>query len=348
MSSIYYGDYLQLDKVLNAQSPESDKIEKEAHDEMLFIIVHQAYELWFKQILHEVGSAMEILDKPSINDNTPELATVVHRFDRVVSILHLLVNQIDVIETMTPLDFLDFRDLLRPASGFQSMQFQILETKLGLRSENRYGKEYFVSQLREEDRNSILALEDQPTLIELVNKWLNRMPYFERPEYWDDYAGGNIAGHPFWKEYSQIYKGSLVQGETKNYEAFEQLYLNMDEDPARILNTSARRSALFIMLYRGYPLLHLPFSFLTKLLEIDELMATWRYRHMNMVHRIIGKRVGTGGSTGKDYLKNALDRHYVFSELAELTTFLVERSIRPELSSNLQAELGFRSGQTTE
>src|SRR5438128_10347156 len=108
-----YHDYLQLDKILNAQVPESDKQGMSAHDVMLFIIIHQAYELWFRQLHHEIDSVLEIMDRPSLNDNSPDLEMIVHRLRRCVSILRLLVNQIDIMETMTPMDFLDFRDMLR-------------------------------------------------------------------------------------------------------------------------------------------------------------------------------------------------------------------------------------------
>ena len=130
-SDLHYHDYLQLDKILNAQFPESDKKQLPAHDEMLFIVIHQAYELWFKQLHHEVDSIVTIMARPSLNDNSPELQTVVHRLNRCVTILRVLVHQIDIMETMTPMDFLDFRDMLRPASGFQSWQFKKLEAKLG-------------------------------------------------------------------------------------------------------------------------------------------------------------------------------------------------------------------------
>jgi len=133
---VYYHDYLQLDKLLNAQHLLSnEKNGVHAHDEMLFIIIHQTYELWFRQILHEVDSAIAIMKKPAINDNTPELQTVVHRSNRVVTILKVLVHQIDILETMTSMDFLEFRDMLRPASGLQSWQFKRLEAKLGLNFE---------------------------------------------------------------------------------------------------------------------------------------------------------------------------------------------------------------------
>ena len=91
-SEIHYGNYLQLDKILQAQFPESDKLKQHAHDEMLFIIIHQSYELWFKQLLYEVRSVNEVMEKPSLNDNSPELQTVVHRLSRCVTILKLLVQ----------------------------------------------------------------------------------------------------------------------------------------------------------------------------------------------------------------------------------------------------------------
>jgi tryptophan 2,3-dioxygenase len=114
MSNVYYPDYLQLDKILGAQAPESDKVGVKAHDEMLFIIIHQAYELWFKQVLYEVSSVMEIFKNKEVDDNGGELNIAVHRLQRVKTILDVLVHQWEIIETMTPLDFLDFRDLLRP------------------------------------------------------------------------------------------------------------------------------------------------------------------------------------------------------------------------------------------
>src|SRR3982751_938761 len=147
---VHYSDYLQLDKVLDAQWPESDKLGQPAHDEMLFIVIHQAYELWFKQLLFETDSVIGIMRQPALNDNSPELQTVVHRLSRSSTILKVLVHQIDIMETMTPMDFLDFRDMLRPALGFQSWQFKLVEAKLGLKFQQRHGQEYYISQLRQQ------------------------------------------------------------------------------------------------------------------------------------------------------------------------------------------------------
>ena len=160
--NVHYHDYLQLDKILNAQLRESEKASMPAHDEMLFIIIHQSYELWFKQLHFEADSVVEIMSQPEMNDNSPELQTVVHRLNRIVTILRLLVQQIEVMETMTPMDFLEFRDMLRPASGFQSWQFKELEAKLGLRFEHRHGKEYYTAQLKTEHVDLIKKAEQGP------------------------------------------------------------------------------------------------------------------------------------------------------------------------------------------
>ncbi len=334
---VYYGDYLQLDKILNAQFPESDKEGTEAHDEMLFIIIHQAYELWFKQIIYELKSIHGIFSQNSINDNAPDLYKVVHRMKRCATILDVAVHQISIMETMTPLDFLDFRNLLRPASGFQSIQFKMVEAMLGLRLENRFGKEYYISQLRDEHKEIIRKTEEQSSIIEEVNKWLERMPFLDDTSLWKNYAGKSS----FWDDYRQAYHDSLTEGEKGNLERFNQVFFDPEFTKTRRFSNRANRAGLFIMLYRDYPLLQLPYQLLNLLLDLDELMATWRYRHMNMVHRMIGTRVGTGGSSGKDYLKSALDQHYIFKEVAELTSFLIERRNLPVLPDELQQRLAF-------
>ncbi|MCS6916421.1 MAG: tryptophan 2,3-dioxygenase family protein [Chitinophagales bacterium] len=341
-SSVYYKNYLELDTLLNAQHPESEKAGKPAHDEMLFIIVHQTYELWFKQILHELNSIRHLFSQQAINDNAPDMQVAVHRLKRVAAILQVLVHQIDVLETMTPLDFLDFRDLLRPASGFQSYQFKIIEAVLGLKFEQRFEQNYYVSHLRPEELEQVRQAERQPSLLHLVQLWLERMPFLYQPEWWNDYhpvAPGNEAGN-FWTDYRWLYQQSLSAEEQNNLEFFDEVLLRGSSAPGR-LTPAASRSALFIMLYRDFPMLQLPFQLINTLLDLDELMALWRYRHLNMVQRMIGSRIGTGGSSGKHYLKGALERHYIFSAFAELTTFLIERSRLPQLPLQLQQALGY-------
>lgn len=341
---VHYSDYLQLEKILDAQLPESDKENIEAHDEMLFIIIHQAYELWFKQMLHEADSILKLLSGDEVKDNSPALQTVVHRSNRIATILKVLVHQIDILETMTPMDFLDFRDLLRPASGFQSWQFKIMEAKLGLKFEHRHGQAYYTSQLRPQQVEMIKQVESQPSLIQLLNKWLERMPFFNDQDLWKNLEKSTDDIPAFWHAYRKVYLDGLVDGEKQQIEVFDKLFMNNDATaPENQLSPKAMRAALFMMLYRGYPLLQYPYQLLNNLLEIDEQMATWRFRHINMVHRVIGMRVGTGGSSGKDYLMGALNKHYIYKELAMLTSFLVERRRLPQLSPELEKKLGFVS-----
>ncbi len=324
---VYYADYLQLEKITGAQEPESFKEGKEpAHDEMLFIIIHQAYELWFKQVLFEVNSVIDIMNKPEVNDNSPDMQTVVHRLKRVVTILKVLVQQIDIMETMTPMDFLDFRDMLRPASGFQSYQFKVLEAKLGLKFEHRHGQHYYTSQLKEADIAIIKDAEAGKSVLQLINAWLERMPFIT---------------DEFWNNYQHIYNNSLAEAEKNNATAFETVFNDASEDVERNLSPKASRSALFIMMYRGYPMLELPFQLLDTLLEIDNQLANWRNRHINMVQRMIGSRIGTGGSTGAGYLKAAMEKHYIFKELSQLNSFLVDRKKLPKLDKEVGEKLGY-------
>ncbi len=334
---VYYGKYLQLDKLLNAQHPESEKEGIKANDEMLFIIIHQSYELWFKQIIHELTIVREVFKQPNIHNNTPDIYNSVHRLKRICSILDVAVHQMGILETMTPLDFLDFRDLLRPASGFQSIQFKIIEASLGLRYEQRHGQDYYTKFLTDEDKAKVKSAESEKSLLVLINQWLERMPFVKNKMYWT----GSETG--FWKGYRGAYDKSLSEMERKNLEIFDTIFCNDAEYPAgRSFSADASRNALFIMLYRDHPLLQLPYELLNTLLEIDEMLSMWRHRHIHMVQRTIGKRVGTGGSSGAEYLRGAADSHYIFKELAELTSFLLPRQLLPILPENLVRDLSYR------
>ena len=339
--AVYYGSYLQLEKILEAQSPESLKQGNQpAHDEMLFIIIHQTYELWFKQILFEIDSVMEIMNKPVLNDNSGELQVVVHRLQRVATIFKVLVQQIDILETMTPMDFLDFRDMLRPASGFQSWQFKVMEAKLGLKFEHRHGQNYYTSQLNSSDIDFIKKAEESPSLLNLLNQWLERMPFLKDETIWGEIPTAVSAStHPFWAAYQDIYVNSL--SEKNNSQLFKQHFFEEENNPARSLSPTSCRSALFIFLYRGFPLLEIPYQLLDTLLEIDNQMGNWRYRHINMVKKMIGSRVGTGGSTGAGYLQEAMEKHTIFKEISQLNSFLIDRRKLPVLPNELIEKLGF-------
>jgi tryptophan 2,3-dioxygenase len=332
MKELHYADYLKLEELLDAQQLQSDLRQAHAHDEMLFIIIHQTYELWFKQLIYEVESVNGILEKPALNDDSPELQTIVHRLNRCNTILKLLVQQIEVMETMSPMDFLDFRDMLRPASGFQSTQFKMLEARLGLKFEQRHEQNHYISQLREAEVTMIRHSESQKTLLELLNAWLERMPFLKEND--------------FWKGYRNLYMESLSEGEKDHAALFDTVFSDeytSKEPHTRSLSPAACRAALFIMIYPGYPIIQLPYRLLVSLLEMDEQLSTWRYRHMHMVHRTIGTRVGTGGSSGRSYLQGTVDKHSIFREIAQLTSFLIERKKLPQLNREMERRLGFAS-----
>lgn len=344
--SVYYKNYLGLDKILNAQNPETFKEGNQpAHEEMLFIVIHQSYELWFKQVKFEIDSVRKIMNKEVVNDNSSELSTIVHRLKRVGTILKNLVTQIDILETMSPMDFLTFRDYIRPASGFQSWQFKEIEAALGLKYEHRYGQEFYTSALRKEELDIIKQVESSRSLLQDINEWLERMPFINDENFWIHYqpVSGNDASPKFWNDYEHIFLNSLPEYDSTMKTFFNEVFNNDPSIVERQLSATACRSALFIILYREYPLLELPFQLLDTLLEIDNQLGNWRYRHINMVKRMIGARSGTGGSSGMDYLKSAADRHNIFREIAQLNSFLIDKRKLPALPAELEEKLRYKT-----
>jgi tryptophan 2,3-dioxygenase len=353
---LYYPDYLNLGTLLGAQELESSKHGDAVHDEMLFIIVHQAYELWFKQILWELDSVLDIFDQDTVAES--DMGSAVARLRRIVRIQVLLVEQVGVLETMTPLDFLDFRDYLFPASGFQSAQFRIVENKLGLRREDRLllaGDEY-TGRLHASDRATVEATEGQRTLFGLVERWLERTPFLDRGDFsfWEAYREavhrriradrGVVESNPNLtasERKTQLHDFELVEDQ---YEAmFDADKHALERAAGRIrLSQRAFQAAVFITLYRDQPALTEPYRMLELLMDIDEGFTTWRYRHAQMALRMIGRRVGTGGSAGAKYLEKSAERSRVFGDLLNLSTFLVPRADRPELPSAIVESMRFR------
>lgn len=356
--NVYYGDYLKIDELLSLQQPLSPKVGSLAHDEMLFIITHQAYELWFRQILFELESVIDIFAKPPVDER--QLGRVVDRLDRVRTIQEVLVDQIAIIETMTPLDFLEFRDILVPASGFQSIQFKLIEIRLGLRSNQRTATDldFFKTRLNEADRATLNEAEQTPGLLQLVEGWLGRMPFLERDDF-DFWGAYTTAVERMLERDEQIVRDNktISERETafqlKNLEQTrtsfrtildDDLYSSQDE---LRLDHKALQAALFINLYRDEPIVQLPFRFLTGCIEVDELLTVWRQRHAIMVERLLGRKIGTGGSSGHDYLRRTAEQNRVFVDLFNLSTFLIPRSERPELPESLRKQLGFYFGGET-
>lgn len=356
-----YHDYLDLEKLLDAQSPESAARGNGAHDEMLFIIVHQVYELWFKQILTEIESVLEIFNRESVDERLMDL--IVARLQRVVAIEGHMVDQVRILETMTPLDFLEFRDLLIPASGFQSFQFRLLETRLGLSRQKRlrYNHQEFDQLLKPHQAATLAEVERQPTLFDRVEKWLERTPFLNKPgfDFWRVYKEAVestlaadltiIQNNPVLDEHDRQRNREILDNSMAMFHALfdEPSYHQAKDRGEWRLSYRAVHAALLIELYRDQPALQLPFRLLTALKDMDEGLTTWRQRHALLARRMLGTKVGTGGSSGSRYLQEAADKHKVFGDLFQLTTFFVPRSKLPPLPRELQRELGFHYAETT-
>lgn len=358
-TTIHYQNYLALDRLLNAQTLRSEQLGKPAHEEMLFIITHQVYELWFKQIIHELESVIAMFMAEKADERN--LGTAIGRLNRVEVIMKLLIDQVGVMETMTPLDFLDFREYLFPASGFQSVQFREVESLLGLPEQQRitYHHQKYNSVFPDDQKERLAQIYENGTLFDWVNKWLERTPFLK------------IEGFDFIEKYKEAVQ-KMLRKETIAIQASE--YLTDKKKEKRIemvgsndtyfksilsrtnheqlvkegkkrLSYDATLAALFINLYRDEPILHLPFQLLTNLVDIDDLMTTWRYRHAQMVLRMLGNKIGTGGSSGHQYLSKTAELHKIFGDFHTISTLLIPRSELPILPTQIKQKLSYHFTQ---
>ncbi len=256
-----YPEYLKIDELLALQRPLSEAPE---HDEMLFIVIHQVYELWFKQVLHELDYLEGLLAR---NDG-PRAR---HTLKRILTILKVMVAQLDILETMTPIEFLSFRDRLESGSGFQSHQFRELEFALGLKDPGVLERYPAGSEARR-------GLERRLTAGTLWDVFLRHL------------AANGVA----------VPRNDLERDVTK-----------------RVEPSPALRVAL-VEIYRGHPDLA---DLCERLVDLDEGLMEWRYRHVKMVQRTIGTRGGTGGSAGAEYLMATLNQP-LFPDLWAIRTEL--------------------------
>src|SRR5262249_42171002 len=346
----YYADYLRLDALLDQQVRESERGGAPAHDEMLFIIVHQAYELWFKLILHELDRIQVDFGRDTVEDE--RLSRIVHGLDRVEQILKLLVHQLDVLETMTPLDFLDFRDLLSPASGFQSVQFRAIEIRLGLRPEDRMklDDKRFELFLSERDRARIAAAEAGPKLIDQLDACLARTRLGGCGGYVSSNASREAVVRALTADAEQVrateglseaQRADEMRAIAAALEQFNAIFAPRADDSPWRMSFSARPAGPFLTVFSDRAGVPLPFRLLQALMDIEETMALWRYRHALMVRRMIGVKIGTGGSSGYEYLRRTSDRYQIFADLFQLSSYLIPRSLLPALPAAVKAKMGF-------
>lgn len=252
-----YSSYLQIDELLDLQDLRSQPAE---HDEMLFIIIHQTYELWFKQILHE-------MDKLRSDLNNGKTWAAVKTMKRILKILKTMVGQIDILETMTPLEFESFRGFLDEASGFQSVQFREMEILSGHRSQHM-----------------IEAHKHQPHYVERLKDRMQQQT--------------------LWESFCAFLRQKGYDAHTPERENEEGLLYNPSEHNQQILLDIMNNDDETAMLCELF-------------VDFDEGLQEWRYRHVKMVERTIGNKMGTGGSSGVEYLRGTLHQR-IFPDLWEI------------------------------
>ena len=260
-AAVTYGNYLKIDELLSLQQPRSEGPE---HDELLFIIIHQVYELWFKELLHEFDRVSTLL-------TADESHRAQHTLKRILTILKVMVAQLDILETMTPLEFLSFRARLEAASGFQSDQFRQIEFMLGAKSERALTRFPERSRARE----ALRRRHEAPTIWDAFLQYLSREGYPVPPTLLS-------------RDVTQLPQAS--------------------SEVQRILVDIYRRDAKNAELCE-------------RLVDLDEGLQEWRYRHVKMVERTIGMKAGTGGSSGAAYLAATVGKP-LFPDLWEIRAHL--------------------------
>jgi tryptophan 2,3-dioxygenase len=352
---VRYDEYLKISDLLNLQDRISEQKGRPAHDEMLFIIIHQVYELWFKQILFELDRIQHIFSHNPVPD--ADLQLVNRGLERINEIMRILVQQVSVIETMTPFDFLDFRNDLYPASGFQSLQFRILETRLGLSSQKRvqFAGSSYLHHLPADQKTLIEKEMQKPSLKESLEKWLERTPFVSEGtfDFWSEYFKSVqklfqedmdlVKRNPRLTEAEKQASLNRLEVSLQQFKSLEsdQEFAKLNESGFFEMSRKAILSALFIMIYSHQPILHNPHQMMDHLQDLDESLTQWRSRHALMAHRMIGSKIGTGGSSGADYLSKTASQQKMFSDFFNLSTFLIPRSRIPKLPEHLKKKMGF-------
>lgn len=364
-----YWEYLRLQELLSLQGglagegPEA--AEELENDEVLFITVHQVFELWFQVVLRELRSARNLFTGPVVAEQ--ELSGATDRLRRIATIFRTGVKHFEVVESIGTREYLQFRRKLMPASGFQSDQLRRIEILFGLEESERIplgAPGSHLSALQGEGGESTPAFErvqaqlaDTPTLKEAIESWLLRTPiggvHFDDPkadERLDEFVNGYLAAHAgevqndedhavkvFSRSADRSHVHALYAKETAGVRAF----LNPGEDEGGARRRRVRAAMLFIETHRELPLLAWPREILAGLIEVEQAFLVFRQRHARMVERVIGRRTGTGGSAGVDYLDKTALEYRIFRDLWAIRTLMVQPEAAPPLQN--PAFYGFRS-----
>ena len=298
-----YSEYLRLEELLKLQTGVKGGKRSISNDELHFILVHKNFELWFKLIINELRSTRDILASDYVEET--KLPQAVHHMNRVIETFNLMAQQWKVMETLEPQDFLNFRDELGTASGFESFQMREMEALMG--------KKWIDGKPAGKDDSN------EKSLYEVTCDWLERTP-----------IQGSTSASPD--------DENQVNGFISEYlAAHKNLYPDTHQDAVTFFEEDSslrrRRAGLvFIESYRELPLLAWQRKLISTLIELEESMILWRSAHARMVERMIGRRIGTGGSSGVDYL-DMTTKYRVFIDLWSVRSVLIKKEALPPLQN---------------
>lgn len=350
-----YWDYIRVEDLLSLQGGLPRDESKLCNEEVLFITVHQVYELWFKLVLRELKLARNLFMAPKVAEQ--ELSGAVRSIKRATTALRISNQHFELMETLPTREFLAFRDKLIPASGFQSAQLRQIEILFGLEESERIPlgvESSYRNALRSHDGSQSPALArvdaqlaDKPTLKESIEDWLFRTPI-------DGVGPGDAASEERLRAFLTRFLNahsceidSIAErscGMARNAEDRQRIRERYEKEkqgvreffaPAAedggVRRARIRAAMLFIETYRELPLLAWPREVLDALVELEQLFVMFRQRHARMVERVIGRRTGTGGSAGVDYLDTTALRYRIFRDLWAIRTLQIRREAAPAL-----------------
>jgi tryptophan 2,3-dioxygenase len=352
-----YWDYIRVEELLSLQGGLARDESLLSNEEVMFITVHQVYELWFKLVLRELRAARDLFMAERVEEQ--ELSGAVRSLKRARTIFEVAAYHFRVMETLPTREYLAFRDALMPASGFQSAQMRQMEILFGLREEDRIS---YVAGVDYKDaltgnrgtttpalRRVLDQLEDRPTLREAIDEWLYRTP-IDGHLHDDLYAESRLR--QFIERFLDAHRGEVERsrdialGMTRLESEREHLtalyakevaavreYLTPSEEEGGMRRARIRTAMLFIETYRELPLLAWPREVLDALVELEQAFLIFRQRHARMVERVIGRRTGTGGSAGVDYLDETARRYRIFRDLWAVRTMQIRLDAAPLLEN---------------
>ncbi len=361
-----YWDYLKLEELLGLQGGLEGDDDALVNDEVMFIVVHQIDELWFKLMIRELVSVRDLFAQDPVPESS--LGSAVRGLRRLGLLFRKVADHFDLMETMTTRDYLSFRDKLSPASGFQSAQLREVEILMGLDAGSRIPLGYegsYLEALREADgsespayRRVVRRIDDRPSLRDALRAWLYRTPIQgSRPGDPGDaetvrrFVEAYVAAHRSEQEEAlKLRIGSnprdreriekRLADETESACAFLMALDHPEEE--RPVAMRVRAALVFIESYRELPLLTWPREILDAVVALEQASLVFRQRHARMVERVIGRRTGTGGSAGVDYLDQTALAYRVFRDVWAVRTLLVRKEALPPVD---EAEVyGFVAG----